>query len=534
MMTTLWNRFKNRLFVSMLPQQREFIAPLMQRAMADNPQLAETLLRSNETIWGTAIQTFMMQRFGDIDANGLPSQTTRQYPVLNQLGYGGRHGLAKSLPKVSPFNLRQFSEYTPVRRAINAIVNPILDMPWSIEPVKSAFQSGNRHQDLSLSEEAQVLIAQNVLTNPNNDDSWRNLIWQVLEDILVGGFGSIEVQRTDNVFRPVVLYPVDGSSIRVNAEWKGGEESRYAQGVGFLGQGAIDQQVIQLRDDELLYFRIQPRTNTPFGLGYVETAYRNINAWVGAVEYAERRASNTTPNFALHLGENIDPATVRVWRQYWENEVEGYGKVPIIGGGRQPEVLNFTQGSEDELWLKWQELLIRYIAQAFNLTSSTFALEKDVNRSTAGQMDADDWGAVAPIAHTISDLITHKLIHRILGFRNLRFRWVIRDSDEMRQSEILEKRYNMNSITPNEIREHYDQPPLEDDMGNMIQSQLSGIEDALPAMAPGLREQQNPTRQQNPFRSMAASRDEGDDNDYVLDRIERLIKRNSQRDDVLS
>ena len=28
----------------------------------------------------------------------------------------------------------------------------------------------------------------------------------------------------------------------------------------------------------------------------------------------------------------------RRWQHYWENEIEGYGKVPILGGGKQPSV----------------------------------------------------------------------------------------------------------------------------------------------------------------------------------------------------
>lgn len=519
MIKKLFNRFKSKLFVSFMPNDTSEFAPMMQRAIANNPELAESMLRSNEAIWTTAMQSFMVHRYNELHGEaGLPPQLTQQYPVLNRLGYGARHVIGRNLPKVSPYNLRQFSEYPPVRRAINAITGPILDMPWSIEVMQSPTET-RKPSDLTLKEKAQIQIVTNVFKNPNYDDSWRTLLWQTLEDIIVGAFGSIEIQKTDNVFRPVVMYPVDGSSIRINSNWAGDpEEPRYSQNLQFVGPSASEHNTVDLRDDELLYFRLQPRTNTPFGLGYVETAYRNINAWVGAVEYAEKRASNSTPNYALFLGEHVDPATANVWRRYWENEVEGYGKIPIIGGGRQPEVLKFAQGGEDELWLKWQELLIRYVAQAFNLSASTFALERDVNRSTAGQMDADDWGAVSPIAYTVSDLLTNKFIHRILGFENLRFKWVIRDTDEKRQSEILTERYEMDSITPNEIREHYDQDPLEDEVGNMVRTQLRAIEDALPAIAPGLRD-----RGMNDNGS--GDKPNGDNSGYILDRINRLVKK---------
>ena len=110
---------------------------------------------------------------------------------------------------------------------------------------------------------------------PNPDDSFRSLAEQVLEDIIVGGFGAIEVQLnpgwddvqlhqamenphvsqkqrdmghpagqpraavptrtflpqavpTRNL--PLVMWPVDGASIRMNLDWDGSPQSqRYLQ-----------------------------------------------------------------------------------------------------------------------------------------------------------------------------------------------------------------------------------------------------------------------------------------------------------------
>ena len=37
--------------------------------------------------------------------------------------------------------------------------------------------------------------------------------------------------------------------------------------------------------------------------------------------------------------KNVDMPTTRQWAQYWQQLIEGYGKAPLIGGGRAPEVL---------------------------------------------------------------------------------------------------------------------------------------------------------------------------------------------------
>ena len=120
---------------------------------------------------------------------------------------------------------------------------------------------------------------------------------QVLEDIIVGGYGAIEVQlnpgweeaaelrsagqpraAVPTQARPLVLWPVDGASIRMNLEWDGSPHSqRYLQ----VNDQAGPNSQIALDDDELIYIRLNPRTHTPFGLGRLEVAFETINAFLG-------------------------------------------------------------------------------------------------------------------------------------------------------------------------------------------------------------------------------------------------------------
>src|SRR5262249_37742151 len=156
--------------------------------------------------------------------------------------------------------------------------------------------------------------------SPNPDDSFRSLAEQVLEDIIVGGYGAIEVQvspgwseglvasvenphfsqntrevghptgegrqsphpiahtprdkggapsevhaslrlagRTNASAptQPLILWPVDGASIRMNLEWDGAPQSqRYLQ---IVEQSNTS---VKLNDEELIYIRLNPRTHT--------------------------------------------------------------------------------------------------------------------------------------------------------------------------------------------------------------------------------------------------------------------------------
>jgi hypothetical protein len=426
----------------------------MAKAVRSNPEAVMDVVRADSVMYGTAVNNLMMEAAADAD-----QRKSLQYPILNQLGYGGRRTTGTTLPKVTPFNLRRFSEYPPARRAINAICNPILDMPWAIEPIPIG--GGKPAQDPTPEQLMQIAIAERVLSTPNDDESFRVVLEQVLEDIVIGGYGALEVVRGDEELRPLYLFPVDGQSIRINIHWRGEKDiPRWTQSLGYVGMSVGTHDLVELLDEELIYIKLNPRTNTPFGLGYLETAFQTVNAFIGAFEYAERRASNMTPNYGIFLGENITPDQVRRWQQYWEQEIEGYGKIPIIGGGRQPSVFHFAQGSEDTLFLKWQEFLIRVIAMSFGLSPMKLGLETDVNRSTAQVQKSEDWDTVAPVANTVQDYITRRLLWKGLGFYGLRFRWLVRDLDEKAQAEVLLDQWEMNSITINEIREYYERTPV--------------------------------------------------------------------------
>ena len=148
------------------------------------------------------------------------------------------------MPKPTAYNLRRFSEIPVPRRAINCIKDRIAGMRWRIQP----------RQGLSLDaipggvERAEILTEN--FHSPNPDDSFRSFAEQVLEDIIVGGYGAIEVQTSGDTKRPLLLWPVDGSSIRMNLDWDGSPQGqRYLQ---VTDQSGPTSQ-ITLDDDELIY-----------------------------------------------------------------------------------------------------------------------------------------------------------------------------------------------------------------------------------------------------------------------------------------
>ena len=349
---------------------------------------------------------------------------------------------SEGLPKPTPANLRKFAETPVARRAINTIKDRIAGMNWRVQPRKGRTPLSDADQ--------RIAVLTQTLEAPNHDDSFRSFSEQVLEDVIVGGFGAAEIILTGDEQKPVTLFPVDGATIRMKSDWDGQPNSpRYVQTTGRYGaEGAIT-----LNDDDLMYVRLNPRTHTPFGLGRVEVAFETINEFLGAHRYAARLASNSVVQYALWL-KDLQPTQHERLIRWWQDEIEGTGKVPILSVEQKPEVLRFGAGTDADLRITWQEFLIRIIADAFDLPAQYLGVEHDVNRSTSVQLAGDAFQtAIVPTARLLAEHITRDVIAKKLGWTDLEFVFSDLDGENERErAEIDEILIRSGVMTVEEVR----------------------------------------------------------------------------------
>ncbi len=236
----------------------------------------------------------------------------------------------------------------------------------------------------------------------------------------------------------------------MRADWDGTPDSpRYVQG---LGQFAPAGSVV-LNDNELIYIRLNARTHTPFGLGRLEVAFETINAFLGAHRYASRLASNSVVEYALWL-QDLSPEHHERLIRWWQDEIEGTGRVPILSVSSKPEVLRFGGGTDADLRLAWQEFLLRIIADAFDLPAQALGLERDVNRSTASEMNDQAFRqAIVPTARLLAEHLTRDGICKKLGWDDLEFVFIDVDArNEMEDAQIQEILLRNGVLTVNEVR----------------------------------------------------------------------------------
>ncbi len=386
-----------------------------------------------------------------------------------------------ALPRRTPENLRRFAELPPARKAINTIKDRIAGMRWRVQARPGRLRTA---EDI----EERIEAATRMFEAPNPDDSFRSMCEQVLEDVIVGGFGAIEIATGElrmlngtapakinakafnvedaeaaegnsekRVLRcaqddgsrtlPVQLWPVDGATVRLKADWDGDPGSaRYVQ-------ESSGREKTVLADRELSYIRLNPRTHTPFGLGRLEVAFETIHAFLGAHRYASNLASNSVAQYALWMQE-LDAAQHERLIRWWQDEVEGTGRVPILSAETKPEVLRFGGGTDADLRLKWQEFLLRVIAMAFDLPPMMLGVEADVNRSTAEELsDAAFRTAVVPTAKLLAEHLTRDVLGKALGWNDLEFVFADVDApNELEQAQLHEILLRSGVLTVDEVR----------------------------------------------------------------------------------
>jgi len=376
---------------------------------------------------------------------------------------GGGQFPGRMLPKPTPMNLRRFAETPVVRRAINVIKDRIAAMDWQVRVRRGAEPADH-------DEAAKKLTAlRRTLEEPNDQDSFRTLIEQVIEDALTGGCAAIEMEPTGNADRVAMLWAVDGASIRINPLWDGQAElPHYEQ----LVPGQPESSGVKLRDDQLIYLRMNPRSFTPFGLGPLEVAFETVNQFLSAHRFAGKLAANSVAQYALWLNEATPAQHDRLIR-WWQDEIEGTGRVPLISTEQKPEVLRFAQGTDADLRLAWQEFLIRMVANAFGLPPLLLGLESDVNRSTAAELADEAFrGAILPLATLLAGHITRDLFSKCIGWREFEFVFNgLNARDEETELAVQVQLLQAGVLTVNEVRAMRGLGPMETGIGD----QVSGI-----------------------------------------------------------
>lgn len=371
--------------------------------------------------------------------------------------------LAVPIAKSTPYNLRRMSRSPVPRRAMNMIKNAVTAQPWAVRAIDSVHVKDKNEQ------KERIKIANKMFAHPNNVDSFQSWLEMGLEDMLVLGAFPAELRFTPDPERPLKSWCVNVESIRIFASWSESlpDMPHYAQMTGLKGERGA--QIFY--DDELMYIKDNPSTDNPFGLGAMEVGFMSIGGFLGIQDMSCRAGSDQVHKTWLWWEQPQADSSYQIVRRHIQNELEGQAKVSIIGGMKKPDVLEINPVTEDDLLLNWQELLIRMIANAFDMSAMSLGVEHDVNRAVGQILDDKDFrSAVVPRAKRIQEGLTRKILHDKLQWYDLEFVFLnLDDPDAETKMALASQMYGTNSITPNEIRKKMGMEPLKSSYADLTQ-----------------------------------------------------------------
>lgn len=356
--------------------------------------------------------------------------------------------------------LRQFANTPICRRAINITKNGLLNCGWKIERKDIADDSNYDNE---------IKMITRCLENPNYTDSFRSLFGAAIEDILTGDCGCIEIVQGADPNKPLWLYPVDGFTIQVRTEWV-----KSSKDIKYLQRTAHGKEV-QLADEDLMYNKLQDFTYTPLGLSPVESAFTLINYLLNSQKYAGVVTSNAVPKYILNLGKNLDEQTLIKFRKYFDEEVYGSGKTPLVGGSEGIKSEKIAADNDDGLYLQWQHFLISIIAFTFNIDPKRLNEGSQTDRSTVDEQKENILDeAIKPLAKVLEENINKKIIGRLGLNEQLVFRFIFEDNEvrKKQKSDRVLAEYNSDLLLLNEAREMLGYSKLDNEFGDMLKSEI--------------------------------------------------------------
>jgi HK97 family phage portal protein len=370
-----------------------------------------------------------------------PSRQTSDGFSLLPFFYIGKR--KQTIPKPNEAYLRQFAKTPVVRRCINLIKDSIVKREYRLKVLKE----GNYDE--------QIAQVNNILQKPNIDDNYRTLINALLDDILIGDNGALEVVKAGTTLKPLRLFPVNGFTLEYVVN---GGDIKYAQLIqsGLIGGNEYKY----FTNEQIVMFIKNKSTNSPWGLSPVESAFNHINALTNTFEYSAEVASNATPKYALNLGKDAAQKLTE-YRMYFENDCMGTPNVPLIAS-EKIESAQIAPISEEATFTNYQKFLISIIAIAFSIPPSKVTVEKANDRSTSlDRSDELELECLKPYAQVVEEGI-NKIIE-VLGYGDiLKFEYVWEESlDQKKKSaDIVVQDFQSDCITVAEYRKLRGYPPL--------------------------------------------------------------------------
>lgn len=383
---------------------------------------------------------FLMSTLGPWRGRGYPYfrfgdpfyQPTDQMPVEP----GGR---------VPTDKLIAFASSIPVRKAIARVANGMAGMNWEIFPADK--------KEMTEAEKKIVKKIEFSIRRPNNSrtGTYLGLMETFVSDLATFNFTAIERRFVpDDDRRTFCLWPAITKNVREDPTWEeGSKDFRFYDTGGSSNPddwvGFFDSEMFVVQKHHNSWDYIPPST--------LEVAYNMIEIWLGITNQQRRVTSNAYKQTVLNLGEKVSQAELDAFREYWDADVVNSGKVAIFSGSDM-NTIDLGAKSDEELYIKYVEYLLKIIAISFGLTHRDLGLTDHDNRATAGvAADTTFADAILPYARLFEQTLNNETISYYKELENFYFEFTNKEPrNENEEATRAQGLFEKKIITRNEAR----------------------------------------------------------------------------------
>ncbi len=387
-----------------------------------------------------------------------------------------RKGLSK--PGLISYDvLRRAIAAVPVARiCVNVLKQKVTKTKWAIKAI----------DPLAKVDEKTIKKITDLLKNPNPDDTWREFIDKVIEDLLVLDSVAVEKTRFPNG-ELAQLYNVDATTIRpVYNEF--GQQDVLIDLPTVDGTKQLPVSYLQIFNNSMyggpesgeivgawekkdfIYFHMNPQgslENFGYGLSPLEAVISVVVNLLNSDNYnGSYFDDGSFPPIILQLAQPLEQRQLEAFREYMYQELAGeFHRPAIMAGGGEMKVHNLKDlSNRDMQFMEYTEWLSKLMAAAYGLSPQDIGLTDDVNRATSETMkDLSQMKGYGSILDLIKDIINNNIIVKDFGITDLEFDWIEDDSqDPDVSSQMYDRALKNGTLTVNEVRAKMGELPYED------------------------------------------------------------------------
>lgn len=374
---------------------------------------------------------------------GQVGQPVLRTPVTINQGPQSLSNRIKPQGQVGFDTLRSFSvQYDVARIAINRRKRQLTGLQWDIVP----YEEGDKNKY-----ESQIKEVKEIITHIGGYKvRFRELVEVMVEDLLV--LDAMAVYKRPTMAGGLYsLDPIDGATIQLTLDGSG----RTPEPPDIAYKQIIRGKVIsELTADELMYEKMNSRSNSAYGLSPLESLILTVSSALKSELYnLNYLTDGNIPEGFFGVPKEWSTQQIKEFQAMWDAAMAGDPRATsrlrfVPDGAYTP-----TKKPTDMAFREFNEWLMIKTCAMFEIPPQELGFTQQINKANGQtQQEIGVDAGLRPLANFFNEIFTD-LVRDDLGFPNLAFKFMIPEArDEKADAETDEIRIRSGQNTINEIR----------------------------------------------------------------------------------